>query len=375
MVKKLKNPFLLTGYYSKTYFCDRKNELEILHQHFENERNVVLYAWRRMGKSALIRCFIEELESQQNAETIYVDLLGTRSMDDAILQIAKAVYQRFGKTQKGISPAIAKLFGAIGIDLSFDPHSGMPKLSVGLRNYSPAAENSLAELGAFLQSRKKTILIALDEFQQIRHYSKQDGEAVFRSWVQAFPTIRFIFSGSHRNMMQSMFSDKNRPFYQSAQLMLLNAIPLDAYTQFIQKHFTKNKQEIKTEQIEEFYTWCRAQTYCIQLVCNRLYGMGTNITDSMINKVYSEILQEEGAVFSNYTNLLTDTQWSVLQALAKEEPVKSPTANAFIQQYNLAAASSVSTALQKLMEYEIVIKEGEYYLVHDVLLARWLQSI
>jgi hypothetical protein len=33
------NPFVINNYQGKEYFCDR-----------ENDRNVALYAWRRLGK-------------------------------------------------------------------------------------------------------------------------------------------------------------------------------------------------------------------------------------------------------------------------------------------------------------------------------------
>ena len=76
-MKKLKNPFLLTGFLSKEYFCDRESEIKELKDHFINERNVVLFSWRRIGKTALLKCFLEDIVEEGGAETLYVDLLGT----------------------------------------------------------------------------------------------------------------------------------------------------------------------------------------------------------------------------------------------------------------------------------------------------------
>jgi len=44
MIRKLKNPFLLAGYYGKDYFCNREKELAELENHFGNERNVESFA-------------------------------------------------------------------------------------------------------------------------------------------------------------------------------------------------------------------------------------------------------------------------------------------------------------------------------------------
>ncbi len=375
MKRKLKNPFLLAGYYGKEYFCDREDELAALEDHFDNERNVVLYSWRRFGKTALIRCFMAHLEEQKKAETIYIDLLGTRTIDDAILNITRAVYNKYGKANSGISAKIVKLISAIGLELSFDPNTGVPSISFGIKRANGLHEKSLEALGDFLQHRKNVVLIAIDEFQQIKHYPEQNGEAVFRAWMQQFPGIRFIFCGSHRNMMQSMFAEKSRPFYQSSQLMQLGPIDIKKYGLFIKEHFEANKKEICNDTVEQVYNWSRKQTYCIQLICNRLFGLYNRVEVKHLQQVFDDILNEESAVFSNYTNLLTHTQWRVLQAIAKEEPLSTPTAKEFIQKYNLGASSTVSTALNKLMETEIVIKDEDKYLVHEVLLARWLQSL
>ncbi len=375
MKRQLKNPFLLTGYYGKDYFCDREEELAALKNHFENERNVVLYAWRRLGKTALIQCFLSQLEGKNSAETLYVDLLGTRNIEEAVLQITKAIYNKYGKTSSGISASLMKLLSSIGIEMSFDPQTGNPAISLGVKNSGKVSNQSMEALGKFLQTKKKPILIAIDEFQQIKHYPAQNGEAVFRGWMQQFPAIRFIFSGSHRNMMQSMFTEKNRPFYQSAQLLQLQAISFDKYKEFIQYHFKAHKKEITEDAIQEIYNWSRQQTYCVQLVCNRLFGMFSKVETKHLQQVFDDTIKEESVVFSNYTNLLTNTQWQVLQAIAKEEPLRYPTANDFIQKYRLGAPSSVNTALKKLMENELVIKDEDKFLIHEVLLTRWLQSL
>ena len=68
-------------------------------------------------------------------------------------------------------------------------------------------------------------------------------------------------------------------------------------------------------------------------------------------------------------------QWKVLQAIAKEEPLVNPLSKEFINRYHMGATSSVSTALRMLQKNELVIEEDGTYFVHDVLLARWLQSL
>lgn len=51
------NPFVLTGYYGKTWFCNREEEINMLKDHVLNDRNVVMYSLRRMGKLLLSNVF------------------------------------------------------------------------------------------------------------------------------------------------------------------------------------------------------------------------------------------------------------------------------------------------------------------------------
>lgn len=372
-MKKLRNPFLLAGYYSEEYFCDRKQELNELHQHFENERNVVIYSWRRIGKTALIKCFLSQLEKKKTAEVIYVDLLGTREMSDAIRSITQAVFDRFGRTGSGISFSFQKLLGSIGLELTFDPVTGAPTLGMGIRN-AESHGNSLAALGEFLIRRNKQTIVVFDEFQQIVRYTEQNGEALFRSWMQSFPGIRFIFCGSHRHMMVSMFSGKNRPFYGSAQLMQLDPIDQNQYIDFISSLFSKGGKVIDPSAIQKIFSWSRMQTYCIQLVCNKLYAIYDNVVDESLEVVFHEILEQESPFFSEYLKLLTHMQWRVLKAVAREEPLHNPLSKDFIGKYDLGASSSVSTALGMLKKHELIIQEYGAYYIHEVLLRNWLVS-
>lgn len=368
------NPFILHTYHGKNYFCDRENDIEKLQEHIQNGRNVVLYAWRRLGKTALIHRFFDLLESGGEYETVFADFLACHSIDEAIRTIATALYDRYGGLEKGFSASLQKLLASIGATISFSPLTGAPELSVGIR--PPDSEpKSLMALGEFLRERKKKIVICLDEFQQIAHFEESKAEAVFRTWTQQFPDIRFIFSGSHRTMMVEMFASGSRPFYQSAQLMSLKPIPLNRYTDFIQSHFAAAGKSISKTQIERIYIWARSQTYTIQLICNYLYARSIVVEDAEIEQVMVEILEQQQAIFANFSKILTHTQWRVLKAIAKAEPLHNPLSKDFLLSYRLGAASSVSTALKALQKSEMVVVDEGAYLVHEVLLARWMARL
>ena len=67
----MRNPFLLKGYISEGYFCDRNKETADLIRYITNENNVVLISPRRMGKTGLIEhCFRRKEISNQYSELL-----------------------------------------------------------------------------------------------------------------------------------------------------------------------------------------------------------------------------------------------------------------------------------------------------------------
>jgi len=371
-MKTPKNPFLLTGYHSPNYFCGRDKELKWLLDQMDNERNVVLYARRRIGKSALIRHLFHHLEKQKKARTIYVDLLGTTNLASANQKIGKTIIEQFGDLSKGLKANLLKLIGGIGATVSLDPNTGFPQIGFS-SNPRQLPAQSLRSIGDFLKESSEDIVICLDEFQEILDYPDKEAEALFRTWTQEYPMIRFIFSGSHRHMMEAMFSEKSRPFYRSAQLYPLDTLDQQEYKKFILHHFSKAKKELSVERIDEILSWTKVQTYYVQLVCNKLFG-SDETNQAQLLEIFNEIIMQEVPIFSTYKQLLTAFQWKVLLALAKGEVVMNPLSKKFIHEHDLGAPSSVSTALAKLVKNELVIKDDGYE-VQDVLLMRWLQVL
>ena len=72
------NPFIIEGYLSPEYFCDRVEETALLTRHLTNRCNVALIAPRRLGKSGLIyNCFQQE-NIREQYHCIYIDIYDTK---------------------------------------------------------------------------------------------------------------------------------------------------------------------------------------------------------------------------------------------------------------------------------------------------------
>ena len=79
-MKNIDNPFLTNGYLSKEYFCDREKELSMLLRMLKNDTNYLLISRRKLGKTALIERFFEEVRTNEEAICIFVDLFATQKI-------------------------------------------------------------------------------------------------------------------------------------------------------------------------------------------------------------------------------------------------------------------------------------------------------
>ena len=96
------NPFLLTGYVSPDYFCDREQETQQLVSALLNGRNVTLISPRRMGKTGLIKHAFHQVEAKKQAKCYYVDLYKTNSLASLVKQLANVVLGSLDTTQDKI---------------------------------------------------------------------------------------------------------------------------------------------------------------------------------------------------------------------------------------------------------------------------------
>jgi len=372
---KPENPFLVTGYYSPEYFCNREKETEKVIRALVNGRNITIFSIRRLGKTGLIEHVFEKLKSHKTKYLFYVDILSTTNLSSFINLFASAVLGKLESKPEKFIKKIGEIFSGIRPVITFDPVTGTPSLQINIQSVEDA-DRSLQSIFTYLKESKKRIVIAIDEFQQITNYPEKNVEAVLRTNIQRAVGVNFIFSGSQKHILLSIFSQYGNPFYQSTEMMQLERMPEQEYTEFIMSMFEKGKKKISNTTTAKILEICRRHTYYVQFLCNRLYGLKDSaITETLVRNTLESILKENEPVYINYRNLLTEYQWKVLMAIAVEGNAKLITSKDFIAKHNLGTPSSVHTAVRALLSKEMIYKEHNDYFVYDVFLERWLEKI
>lgn len=370
---KPNNPFLVTGYHSPEYFCDRRQETETMIQALYNGRNVTLIAPRRMGKTGLVKHVFYKLREQEpDIVTFYMDIYSTQALGDFIRLFASTVLGRLDSVPQKALGRVGKFIKSCRPVFTFDELTGQPKVTIDI--VPSSEEATLREIFDYLRSSEKRCYIAIDEFQQIAEYPEKGAEALLRSYIQFVPNINFIFAGSKQHIMQQMFHSAKCPFYQSTQTQVIDRIARDEYYRFAADFFTRQGRKLAEETFGYLYDAFDGHTWYIQTLLNRLYGYAGNPDIGMVDYAIGEVVAESTYTYENLLAAYPASNIRLLKAIAKAGCVREINSGDFITEYRLRAASSVNSALKRLIDREMVYKTADGYIVYDRFMAIWLRQ-
>ena len=372
------NPFLVKGYVSPEYFCDREKETEALLRNIQNGVDTTLISPRKYGKTGLILHLFDTIQRKKLPyETLYVDIFATRSLSDFIKVLAEAMMKKFPEKTHVGNKFMTFIRGLRPV-ISYDSLTGVPQIQI---NYQMTAEkeHTLSGLLEFLDSQQIDIVLAIDEFQQIAEYPEMNMEALLRTYIQQMHNTHFIFCGSKRTVMSEMFLNAKRPFFSSSRVMSLDKIDGETYKQFIKSRFTKGGISVDSEALEYIMEWTQGYTFYTQTVCNAVYGMmPPRVTIEVVRTACADILDGLTDNYLQYRELVTPAQWNFLIAVAKEGEVEQLSSTRFLSTYNIGGATSAKRMAQSLSEKELLLPvvkpKKTAYRIYDVFFLRWIEE-
>ena len=372
----MKNPFLVSGYISKEYFCDREEESKNLIKLLTNGNNVVLVSPRRMGKTGLIEHCFRNRKISAEYYTFFVDVYATSNLSEFVYKLGKEIFEQLKPKGKSFVDNFFAIISSLRAGFRLDEHSGVPIFDIGIGEIK-SPEITLEEIFKYLNTADKPCIIAIDEFQQIAKYPEKNTEAILRTHIQKTKKSNFVFSGSQRHILHEMFFSASKPFYQSAVLLPLDVIDKDEYIKFASKLFKKGKKNVGNTFIEKAYDIFEGHTFYVQSILNQLFSdldEGEKCTNKIFEKAIMNRVYSFETLFSEILNLLSDRQKECLYAIAKEGEAANITGGNFVKKHALYSPASVQTAVRQLLDKEILTKNQNLYSVYDRFFAIWLRA-
>ena len=369
------NPFFTTSEIPAAYFCDREKETEDIIRILSNGNNLILKGERRLGKSGLIHHIFEDKRIKEKFNTFYFDIYATSSLEEFTTLLGRTVYATLASKGKKFADRFTAVLKSLSFQLDQDPISGFPIPSIGVQQIQNQ-ELTLNEIFDFLEKSDTPNIVAIDEFQQIQHYSEPHVEALLRTRIQRMNNTKFIFSGSERHMLDIMFGSQDNPFYKSARNLDILAIPEGTYCDFAREMFRKGGKEISLEAVQFVYRLFDGVTYYLQETLNEAFSItpeNTSLSRPDIEQVVQNLTLSNASRCKDIMAGLTLIQRKALLAIAKEWRAEDITSAPFIKKHRLSSASSVQSAVKALITKKLVTKSANIYSIPDKYLALWLR--
>ena len=354
------------------FFCPRPSLLNRLTEYVRDGQNVVLVGERRMGKTSLVFAACKALRGYR---MLYVDLLNIRTVSDLCNRVATAAAQMGKKASFG-SRALS-FISRLRPTLSVDPENGMPVISVDTRTAEDP--RSVSDVVSLIErfAREERMFVVFDEFQEVRKLDACDQVlALLRSRIQLLQDTCFVFSGSVRADMVSIFTDPASAFYKSALTLEVSSIPDDDFIPFLIRRFASGKRKASADFVRRILDFTNRTTGDVQQLCAAVWSVtedGQSLQETDIAIALKDIFATEGGQFEFQTAKLTRYQLKALIAIAKfgGERVYS---SEFLSRAEMPSTATLTKALRRLTDDRLIYNYRKSYRFFNPFLRAWLVS-
>lgn len=370
------NPFFFRELAVDAPFCDRSQELSQLVSYAKGKANVVLYSPRRYGKTSLARRIQKRL-SDEGAVAIFADLFGITSIEDVAARLAKAVFE-ITKSKDSLFKTAIKAITSFRPVLKPDETGGVEltiEQSQTRKSGLELLENTMSSIGDFIESSRKLVHIALDEFQEVTELKESAKiEGAMRSHIQRYKASCF-FIGSRRRLLLAMFNDSHRPFFQSAINYELKVLPHEELVKFISDLFQSAGKSCSLEKAASISGIVFQHPYYSQKLSFFVYETSEKIVeDDDIKSAYEMLIESERPLFEAIVQGLAPKQIALLKAIARET-TRSVFSIDYMKRHDIGSTGGAQGALKRLTILDLIEQDQDkYWKVVDPVFTVWLKA-
>jgi uncharacterized protein len=374
------NPFVYGEVVPGAAFVDREAELDRLVADLGNGQKVFLISPRRYGKSSLIR---QTLDSLRRRGALTIDV--TVSSYSSYLAFLEGYARAIASVESKWDRARTWLMDAIGStrpEIRYEPkESGMGRFAVAFplvtttRDLNRLANEVFALPGKLAAERKRTVVVALDEFQAIDSFNGGSVEHALRAAAQHQRQVGYVFAGSEPSLMDKMIGPR-RPFYKAGPVMRLQKISPTLFGDFIDQRFANTGIKPEAGVAEAIVELAGNLPYDVQRLAHETWDDvrakgARKATLEDLHGTLTRLLSEQETIFEALWQRLTLQQRATLRAVVLQGGREIHSADAR-SRHRLGGPSTIQKSLAALTKQDVLLKEGPRYVVMDSLLREWV---
>jgi hypothetical protein len=376
----MQNPFVYGEIVPGDAFADRETELDRLVSDLADGQKVFLISPRRYGKSSLVRRALTAL-TRRGALTVEVTVSAYSSYVAFLEGYARALTaseSRWQRARDWLNAVVTSTRPEIRVEPGA---TGPGRFAVAFplvrteRDITRLANELFALPGRIAEERKRTVVVALDEFQAIEGFNGGSIEHSLRAAAQHQRQVGYVFSGSEPSLMEKMIGPR-RPFYKAGPVMRLEKIPADVFAEFIEARFGASGIKPEEGLGAAIVDLAGNLPYDVQRLAHETWddvrsAGSRRATLDDLHATLSRLLAEQETMFEAVWQRLTLAQRAVLRASVLQGGRELLSADTRAR-YRLGGPSSIQASLAALVKQDLLLKEGTRYVVVDSLLREWV---
>ena len=374
------NPFVYGEVVPGEAFVGREAELDRLVADLGSGQKVFLISPRRYGKSSLIH---QALGALRRRGALAVEL--TVSSYSSYLAFLEGYARAIASVESKWDRARTWLMEAIAStrpEIRYEPKdTGLGRFAVAFpqvttaRDVNRLANEVFALPGKLSSERKRTVVIALDEFQAIDSFNGGSVEHALRAAAQHQRQVGYVFAGSEPSLMEKMIGPR-RPFYKAGPVMRLQKISPTVFGDFIERRFVKSGIKPEPGLAEAIVDLAENLPYDVQRLAHETWDDvrargARKVTLENLHDTLARLLSEQETIFEALWGRLTLQQRATLRAVVLQGGREIHSADAR-SRHRLGGPSTIQKSLVALAKQDVLLKEGPRYLVMDSLLREWV---
>jgi hypothetical protein len=374
------NPFVYGEIVPDQAFADREVELDRLVSDLADGQKVFLISPRRYGKSSLVRRALAAL-TRRGALTVDVTVSAYSSYVAFLEGYARALTaseSRWQRAREWLTAVVTSTRPEVRLE---QQPTGPGRVAIAFplvrteRDVTRLANELFALPGRIAEERKRTVVVALDEFQAIEGFNGGSVEHSLRAAAQQQRQVGYVFSGSEPSLMEKMIGPR-RPFYKAGPVMRLEKIEPDVFAQFIEARFAASGVRPEAGLGAAIVDLGGNLPYDVQRLAHETWddvraAGARRATLEDLHGTLGRMLSEQETMFEAMWQRLTLAQRAVLRASVLQGGRELLSAETRAR-YRLGGPSSIQASLAALVKQDLLLKEGGRYVVVDSLLREWV---
>lgn len=366
------NPFTYGTTVSDEDFCARPALEKLMRKHVASKQNIHIEGERRTGKTSLVFHVVGAMKKRL---LIQFDFMLVKSAGDICARLVDGLSR--ASRGIGVFEKIVKKLAHLRPVVSVDPATGEPALSLAPApdaTFSGKSLVELLELGRAVFTAKNPVIF-FDEFQDVLKTPDADEIlALFRGAIQHHRDCTYIYSGSARSDMDSIFRHPDSPFFKSAVPIPVGNIDRGDFIPFLVRKFKTGRRTAPAEIINEILDMVSDNPGDAQEVCNCLWDVtneGAVLSRDDVERAVRMIFDRESKYFEQVVDSLTTFQKKCLKGIASTDGT-GIYSNRFFDLTGARNTGSITRAVKRFQKDRIIHDSGEKYVFASPFLRLWL---